>query len=57
MVYEALIRELRDLCERTWDSFGMLVIELRAENLRALVSRLRDEFGFGLFRDVTAMLV
>jgi len=55
MVYEAVIRELGGLYDRTWDSFGMLVLELRAENLFALVSRLRDEFGFRLFLDVTAI--
>ena len=33
----------------------MPVLELRAENLLALVSRLRDEFQFKLFLDVTAI--
>ena len=55
MAYEALIRDLRGVYERSWDSFGMLVLELPAENLLALVSRLRDEFGFRLFLDVTAI--
>ena len=55
MVYDALIRDLRGLFDRSWDSFGMLVLELRAENLLALVSRLHDEFGFCLFLDVTAI--
>jgi NADH-quinone oxidoreductase subunit C len=55
MEYEASVRELRDLYERSWDSFGMVVLELRAENLLALVSRLRDECGFCLFLDVTAV--
>ena len=55
MVYETLIRELRELYDRSWDSFGMLVLELRAENLPALVARLRDGFDFGLFLDVTAI--
>ena len=54
-MYETVTRELRDLYDRAWDSFGMLVLELRAENLFAMVSRLRDEFGFGLFLDVTAI--
>ena len=44
MLYEAVIAELRDLYDRTWDSFGMLVLELRADNLLPLVSRLREEF-------------
>ena len=55
MVDEAVTRELRYLYERSWDSFGMLVLELRAENLFAMVSRLCDEFGFTLFLDVTAI--
>jgi NADH-quinone oxidoreductase subunit C len=54
-VYETVTRELRDLYDRAWDSFGMLVLELRAENLFAMVSRLHDEFGFHLFLDVTAI--
>ena len=54
-MYETVTRELRDLYDRAWDSFGMLVLELRAENLFAMVSHLRDEFGFGLFLDVTAI--
>ena len=45
MVYEAMIRDLHGLHERSWDSFGMLVLEVRVEKLLALVSRLRDEFG------------
>jgi NADH-quinone oxidoreductase subunit C len=55
MAYEALIRDLQGLYERSWDSFGMLVLEARAESLLALVPRLRDEFGFCLFLDVTAV--
>lgn len=55
MPYDAMTRELAGLYERSWDSFGMLVIESRAEHLLALVSRLREEFGFGLFLDVTAI--
>ena len=55
MVYEAMLRELRGLYERSWDSFGMLVLELAAEDLFGLVSRLRGEFGFSLFLDVTAI--
>ena len=55
MVYEAVIRDLHGLYDRSWDSFGMLSLELRAENLFALVSRLRDDFGFSLFLDVTAI--
>jgi NADH-quinone oxidoreductase subunit C len=52
---EALERELGRLLERSWQSFGMPVLELRAENLLPLVARLRDSFGFALFLDVTAI--
>ena len=55
MLHEDLTRELRGLYERAWDSFGMLVLELRAECLFELVSHLRDAFGFNLFLDVTAI--
>jgi len=55
MAYEAMLRHLRGLYERSWESFGMLVLELAPENLFALVSRLRGEFGFSLFLDVTAI--
>jgi len=55
MPYEDLTRELSGLHDRAWDSFGMLVLELRAEHLFELVSRLREDFGFGLFLDVTAI--
>ena len=53
--YEAIERELGQLVERSWQSFGMPVLELRAENLPPLVTRLRDEFDFALFLDVTAV--
>ena len=53
--YEAIERELGRLVERSWQSFGMPVLELRAENLLAARHRLRDEFDFALFLDVTAV--
>jgi NADH-quinone oxidoreductase subunit C len=55
MPHEDLTRDLGGLHERSWDSFGMLVLELRAEALFEVVSRLRDTFGFTLFLDVTAI--
>jgi NADH-quinone oxidoreductase subunit C len=55
MADDAMISELRGLYERSWDSFGMPVLELRADNLLALVTRLRSEFGYSLFLDVTAI--
>jgi NADH-quinone oxidoreductase subunit C len=55
MVHDAIVRQLGDLHDRSWDSFGMLVLELPAEKLAALVSRLRAEFGFSLLLDVTAI--
>ena len=55
MPNEELVRGVSGLHDRSWDSFGMLVLELRPENLFELVSRLRDNFGFVLFLDVTAI--
>ena len=52
---EAIERELGRLVERSWQSFGMPVLELRAENLLPLVTSLRDRFDFALFLDVTAV--
>ena len=52
---EALQRELGALAERTWQSFGMTVLELSAGNLLPLVNTLRDKFDFTLFLDVTAV--
>ena len=48
-------RELGGLIERSWQSFGIPVLELRVENLLALVTGLRDRFDFALFLDVTAV--
>ena len=53
--HEALERELGSQVERSWQSFGMPVLELRAENLLALVDTLRERFDFTLFLDVTAI--
>lgn len=49
------ISAVHDLCERTHDSFGMLVLELRIENVLAVVERLRTQLQFNLFLDVTAI--
>ena len=43
------------LCERAWDSFGMLVLDIDAAGLVPVVQRLKDEFGFDIFLDVTAV--
>ena len=53
--YDAIERELGALIERSWQSFGMPVLELRVENLLPLVTGLRDRFDFALFLDVTAV--
>ena len=52
---EAIERELGSLVERSWQSFGMPVLELRADDLLPLVTALRDRFDFVLFLDVTAV--
>jgi NADH-quinone oxidoreductase subunit C len=55
MSYPAIVSTLRGLIERSSDSFGMLVLEARADNVLLLVQRLKAEFGFELFLDVTAI--
>ena len=46
---------LNGLFEEATESFGMLELRLRVENLLAVVQRLKGEFGFELFLDVTAI--
>jgi NADH-quinone oxidoreductase subunit C len=53
--HEVIERELGPLVERSSQSFGMPVLELRADNLLALVTGLRERFDFTLFLDVTAV--
>jgi NADH-quinone oxidoreductase subunit C len=55
MIYETITRDLKGLYVCSWESFGMLVLELPAENLLALVRRLKDDFGFDQLLDVTAV--
>ncbi len=52
---ETLAQVLHGLVQRTWDSFGMPVLEIERGDLLAVVARLRDELGFTLFLDVTAI--
>lgn len=53
--YEAITAGLQGLYDRAWDSHGMLVLDLPAANLLPVVERLKGEFGFALFLDVTAI--
>jgi NADH-quinone oxidoreductase subunit C len=53
--YDGITTGLQGLYERAWDSFGLLVLDLAPQNLLAVVDRLKDEFGFALFLDVTAV--
>ena len=53
--FDAIEREFASLVERSSQSFGMPVLELRVENLLPLVTGLRDRFDFALFLDVTAV--
>src|SRR5262245_29787925 len=55
MTDDAIIAALEGQYERAWTSFGMPVLELKREQLLPLVGRLRDEFGFALYLDVTAI--
>lgn len=55
MPYKTIQAELKDHFDRAWDSFGMLVLEVPAANLLSLVTRLKNDLGFDLFLDVTAV--
>jgi len=55
MFYERITTELSGFVTRSWDSFGMLVLDIEREQLLPLVRRLMSEFGFDLFLDVTAI--
>ena len=55
MPYEKITGDLTGLYERSWDSHGMLVLELPYQNLLALVRRLKDDHGFALLLDITAV--
>ncbi|MDP2008321.1 MAG: NADH-quinone oxidoreductase subunit C [Rubrivivax sp.] len=55
MFYERITTALAGLVTRSWDSFGMLVLDIEREQLLPVVRRLKGEFGFDLFLDVTAI--
>jgi NADH-quinone oxidoreductase subunit C len=55
MTDDTLTTALAPLITRSWFSFGMPVLELQVAKLMPLVQRLRTEFGFTLFLDVTAV--
>jgi NADH-quinone oxidoreductase subunit C len=53
--YEAIVERLGPVCTRTWDSHGMLVLDIEPAQLLPVVDALKAEFGFALFLDVTAV--
>lgn len=55
MGHEMIIEKLHGLYIRSWDSFGMPVLELKASSLYPVVNLLNREFGFTLLLDVTAI--
>lgn len=55
MGHEKVIANLKDLYERFWFSFGMPVLDIKPENLITLTTLLKEQFGFDLFLDVTAI--
>jgi len=55
MFNETLCNSLSDLYERSWDSFGMLVLEVPVANILALVTRLKREYTFDLLLDITGV--
>jgi NADH-quinone oxidoreductase subunit C len=54
-LYDGITAGLQGLYEQAWDCHGMLVLDLAPEHLLGVVDRLKDEFGFALFLDVTAV--
>lgn len=50
-----IVEALAGHVDRASDSFGMPVLEIPAKSLLAVVRRLRDDFGYALFLDVTAV--
>ncbi len=50
-----LLAALAGHVDRVSDSFGMPLLDIPAGSLMAVVQCLRDEFGFALFLDVTAV--
>lgn len=55
MTYEIIAEQLKELYDRSWDSYGMLVLEFPASNVLPLVTRLKEELGFDVFLDLTAV--
>jgi NADH-quinone oxidoreductase subunit C len=55
VIYEKLKHELTDHYQKAWDSFGMLVFDVALAQLLPLVGRLKDDFGFDLLLDITAI--
>jgi len=52
---DPIAEALREHVVERGDSFGMLVLRIYPSTLRPVVARLKDEFGFDLFLDVTAI--
>lgn len=55
LTHEDLAAALQGQVLRSWNSFGMAVLDIEAAQLRPLVQQLRDRLGFKLFLDVTAV--
>ena len=55
MTEQTIISALGDLVLATGESHGMPVLAAAPDNVLPLVTRLKDDFGFGLFLDVTAI--
>lgn len=53
--YDSITAGLEGLYERASDSHGMLVLELAPARLLEVVDRLKADFGYALFLDVTAV--
>lgn len=55
MFNETLSNSLSDLFERSWESHGMLVLDVPVANILPLVTRLKREHTFDLLLDITGV--
>jgi NADH-quinone oxidoreductase subunit C len=53
--HDSIFSALQGSCMRASDSHGTAVLELTPQRLLEVVRRLKDEFGFALLLDVTAI--
>ena len=55
MIYDKIRNNMIGQYKNAWDSFGMLVLQVEVVQIHELVRLLKDDYGFDLFLDVTAV--